>query len=243
MFCKKFLAALFIVVLSAIPSSAKFLWQDYSLTILSGNEYKVGDKNQTIFTFEHAGETEIGDSFLFYDHSRWRNGKVDHYGEWTTRYSITKLTNGKKPKGLISDYFVTSCLEMGNNMKNSLYGIGINLNIKPFSYFKIDYYRRINDNSPNNWQTTIVWGLPFNIGDAEFVYDGFLDKTTSTSRRSADMNFTSQLKWNISPYLKIKNKLYLGIEYVHWDNKYGIKHSSAFPTNERNVNALLQYHF
>lgn len=232
-----------LVVIFAAPVSAKILWQDYSLSFLSGDDYRVENKHQQIFTFEHVAETSMGDSFLFYDHSRPRKGNVGHYGEWTTRYSINNLLNQKPSKGIISDYFIASCLEMGNNMKNSLYGIGINFNIKPFQYFKVDYYRRINDNSPNNWQTTIVWGLPFKIGDAEFVYDGFLDKTTSTSQRSADMNFTSQLKWLISPYLKMKDKLYLGIEYVYWDNKYGIKDSAAFRTNERNINLLLKWHF
>ncbi len=232
-----------LIVLFAAPVSAKILWQDFSLSFLSGDDYRVENEHQKIFTFEHTAETSMGDSFLFYDYAKPRKGNVGHYGEWTTRYSINNLLNKKPSKGIISDYFIASCLEMGNNMKNSLYGIGINLNIKPFQYFKIDYYKRFNDNSPNNWQVTIVWGLPFKIGDAEFLYDGFLDKTTSTSQRSADMNFTSQLKWLISPYFKIQDKLYLGMEYVYWDNKYGIKDSSAFRTNERNVNLLLQWHF
>ncbi len=234
---------IFLAILSISPASAKILWQDFSLSYLNGSDYRVGDKNQAIFTFEHVAETDLGDSFLFYDHSRFANGRVDHYGEWTTRYSISKLLKKDVNQGLISDFFIATCLEMGNNMRNNLYGIGINLNIKPFQYFKIDYYRRQNDNSPNNWQTTVVWGLPFKIGKSEFLYDGFLDKTTSTSARSADMNFTSQLKWLVSPSLGIKNKLYLGVEYVYWDNKYGIKDTAAFRTNERNVNILLKYHF
>jgi nucleoside-specific outer membrane channel protein Tsx len=132
---------------------------------------------------------------------------------------------------------------MGNNLKNNLYGLGINLNIRPFKYFKIDYCRRYNDNAANNWQTTVVWGLPFSIGQEKFLYDGFIDKTTSNRDFAASLNFTSQLKWLLSPHLKIKNKLYLGIEYVYWDNKFGIKNTEAFKTDERNINILLKYHF
>ncbi|MBU1109780.1 MAG: nucleoside-binding protein [Candidatus Riflebacteria bacterium] len=234
---------LYFIILCAVPASAKILWQDFSATLLNGSDYRVGDRNRNVFTFEHTAETSFGDSFLFYDHLRSRNGQTENYGEWSTRYGLGKIFKKDFSSGIIKDYFLSNTLEMGDNIKNTLYGIGIDFNIKPFQYFKIDYYRRINDKVENSWQTTVVWGLPFKIGHEDFVYDGFIDKTTSTKDEAASMNFSSQLKWLITPHLGVKDKVYVGIEYEYWDNKYGIKHTSAFPTNERNVNLLLQWHF
>jgi len=60
---------------------------------------------------------------------------------------------------------------------------------------------------------------------------------------------------NLGKALKLKNykknKLYLGVEYVYWDNKFGIRDGSllfkgakrCWDSDERNLNVLVQYHF
>jgi nucleoside-specific outer membrane channel protein Tsx len=236
----------FVLVLSLIfsaPTFAEIYWDDPSLTLLSGNDYRVGDKNREVLTFEYSAESDWGDHFMFIDYLHSRNGERDFYGELSTRISFSKLFNRNYSSGIIKDYFFSHMLEQGDNLRNNLYGFGVNFNLKPFNYFKVDYYRRINDKAENNNQLTVVWGLPFKIGKSDFVFDGFMDRATKTGQSAVSTNFTSQLKWLISPNLGVKNKVYLGIEYVHWTNKYGIRDSANFRTNERNVNLLLKWHF
>jgi len=287
---QRFLLVLFAVLLLASPASAKYFWQDFNVSLLGGANYRVPydnpkfitqDESRTVFTFEHCGETDFGDTFMFVDYMWNNDGDTELYGELNPRISIGKALNKDLSNGIIQDYFLSYCYEFGNNyyskdsgttqdshFRNHLFGFGINFKIKGFTHFKIDYFLRANGQNVHpagnpawkNQQITFVWGYPFSIGDADFVYDGFVDYTTPETdsanvKHESSTNFTSQLKWNLGKALKLKNykknKLYLGVEYVHWNNKFGIDSNSIpmsdgktkWDTDERNVNVLLQYHF
>ncbi len=81
---------------------------------------------------------------------------------------------------------------------------------------------------------TLAWSVPL----AGLTYDGFVDYVLSSDDKSKSMNMTSQLKYNIGPALNLKSKLFVGIEYVFWQNKFGID-----GVDERNANLLVKYHF
>ncbi|MFT5852739.1 MAG: hypothetical protein ACI87J_002718, partial [Colwellia sp.] len=51
-------------------------------------------------------------------------------------------------------------------------------------------------------------------------------------------NFTSQLKYNLASILDLDTKLYVGVEYAYWVNKFGID-----GVDENNINLLVKYHF
>ncbi len=286
---QRILLVLFAALLLASPASAKYFWQDWSLSYLNGGDYRVPyessfkgpafsqTESRSVFTLEHSGETDFGDTFFFFDYLMNSDGDSELYGEIAPRFSIGKALNKDLSNGIIQDYFLSYCMEIENtyysnnagngsdlHFRNHLFGFGINFKIKPLQYFKIDYYLRANGSVDHltsghpaykNQQVTVVWGYPFNIGDEKFVYDGFVDYTTPETdtngiKHHASTNFTSQLKWNIGKHFKHKNPLYLGIEYVHWSNKFGIDSNSItlpngkkWDTDERNVNLLLQYHF
>lgn len=58
------------------------------------------------------------------------------------------------------------------------------------------------------------------------------------------MNSTSQLKWDAGAYWGEPKTLYTGVEYVHWDDKFGFKNGMyTVNSNEHNVNLLVKYHF
>jgi len=61
---------------------------------------------------------------------------------------------------------------------------------------------------------------------------------TAYGDTEAQMNFTSQLKFNLASMLNLDTKLYVGVEYAYWNNKFGIEGA-----DERNVNLLVKYHF
>lgn len=230
-------------LLAALPSQAEILWQDFSVTALKGNDYRVDFPKQTVYTFEHVAGTSWGDSFLFADHLRGSNGDRSNYAEWSPRLSFGKLSSSELSYGPIKDLLLASTIEMSEFQTNYLYGIGLDLAVPGFSFTQLNLYRRQNEDLDDSWQATLVWGLPFTLFGQQWLYDGFLDWASASKDQSAQMNLTSQLKWSLSPVFDLKSPLYLGIEYVYWLNKYGIKSSSNFRTDESNLNLLLKWHF
>jgi len=235
--------ALGVLALSSLPLNAEVQWQDFSVTYLNGSNYRVDGPDKQVLTFEHVAGESWGDSFLFLDHLRGDNGNRSNYAEWSPRLSLSKLSGSEFKYGIINDVLFTSTVEMSSLQTNFLYGVATDLTVPGFQYLKLNFYRRNNDGVEDNWQLTTTWGVPFKLGEMEFLYDGFMDWSSATADQSASMNFTSQLKWALHPLLDMKSKLYVGIEYVYWRNKYGIADSPQFRTHESNVNLLVKAHF
>ncbi len=245
---EKLLGSCLVMGLALAPvARASIQWQSFSLSYLNGSHYRVGDPERQVSTFEHAAGTSWGDSFLFWDHVYSDNGDNADYGEWSPRFSLCKIwqkcVDSRGANLLFKDVLIATTVEKGEGFTNFLYGIGTDLKVPGFKYFTLNGYRRMAEFKQDNWQTTITWGLPFNIGNQAFLYDGFLDSYTSTDDEHASTNWTMQLKWNLGQNLGFKNPLYLGVEYAYWKNKYGIEDSPGFRTTETNANLLLKWHF
>jgi len=222
---------------------AEVLWQDFSVSYLNGSNYRIDDSNLQILTFEHVAGTSWGDSFLFIDHLRGDNGSRNNYAEWSPRISFSKLSGNSVQLGLIKDLLFTSTVEMSSLQTNFLYGIAADLAVPGFNYLNLNFYRRNNDKVADNWQLTTTWAVPLTLGKQQFLLDGFIDWSSASADQSASLNATSQFKWALHPLLGLKNKLYLGVEYVYWRNKYGIADSQQFRSHESNLNLLIKGHF
>ncbi|KPV94609.1 Nucleoside-specific channel-forming protein, Tsx [Pseudoalteromonas sp. P1-9] len=218
--------------------SAKTHFSDFSVSYLNGNNYEVGDNKKQIVTLEHFAVTSWGDSFTFVDRLESDNGDKETYGEFSPRFKITDFENNP-----VKALYVATTIEygtfsshdgFGSSLTNYLYGVGAGFDVPYFDFFNVNLYYRNNEHGDNNYQTTVTWGLP--IGP--LYYDGFIDYATSRDNSDAQMNFTSQLKYDVAPHLNIDSKLYLGIEYVYWLDKFGIR-----GVDENNVNLLVKYHF
>ncbi|MDP7593714.1 MAG: nucleoside-binding protein [Litorilituus sp.] len=219
--------------LSTLGLEAKTLWSDFSLSYLNGSSYEVGDKDRDVFTFEHASGTTWGDTFMFFDRLESTDGHVETYGEFSPRIKITDVTDS-----FIKSVYFAPSVEFGPKT-NYLLGVGLDLNISVFDYFQINTYLRNNEDGDSSEQLTLVWGVP--LGPIHF--SGFMDYATGVNNTAFgdtenQMNFTSQFKYNIASMLDLDTKLYVGVEYVHWNNKFGIE-----GIDERNVNLLVKYHF
>ncbi len=229
---------LLLLIFTSTTTFAKTLWSDFSLSYLQGNNYEVGDSKRKVLTFEHTTATSWGDSFLFIDHIRSNNDDVETYGEWAPRIKISdfdhQIVKGIYAAGTIEMNTFASADNFGASFTNYLLGVGTDLNIPGFDFFKMNVYYRANEYGDNNYQTTLVWGLPL----GPLYYDGFADITSSTDDSSAGMNITSQLKYDVAPHIGLSSKLYLGVEYTYWINKFGID-----DLDENNVNLLVKYHF
>lgn len=234
-----------LLLCALIPQTglAKVIWQDFRLTYLYGENYRLGDNTRQVFTVEHAAQTSWGDNFFFLDHMRFADGTRTNYAEIQPRFSLAKNSQHAYQWGPIKDVLLAAHVEMSSLATNVLYGVGLDLTIPGFRFFQANFYRRENDNVANNWQLTLVWAYPFQIGEQQFLVDGFLDWASNTEDQRANLNLTPQLKWLLSPYLGIESQLWLGIEYVFWQNKFGIADNPNRRSNERNANLLIKWHF
>lgn len=246
------------VLISTSTIQAKQLWSDNSLSLLRGGDYKVyADETQTVLTFEHASGHSWGDMFLFVDRLEAdklnpnepddrvkRDNGNDTYWEVSPRLSAGKLLSKDLSMGPIKDILLASTAEISEHQTSYLVGPGVDLSVSGFSHLSLNFYRRNNEGSgDDNWQLTTVWGVPFSLGNQQFVYDGFIDWVSGDGDTTSQTNFTSQFKWDLGALWQTPKTLYLGIEYVYWNNRFGIQDTDAFETNERNVNGLLKLHF
>lgn len=230
-------------VFSSASANAEVLWQDFSATYLQGNNYRVESPKKQVLTLEHVAATSWGDSFFFLDHMREENGSRTNYAEWSPRLSLSKTTSKSFQYGFINDILISTNMEMSSLQTNFLYGMGLDLKVPGFQFMQLNGYRRNNDGMAGNWQLTSSWGLPIKLANQEFLYDGFIDWTSTNSEQRSSFNMTSQLKWALHSLFGMSSPLYVGVEYVYWRNKYGIADSPLFRTNESNLNLLVKAHF
>ncbi len=227
---KPFTAAIFTLsTIASFTSIAETLWSDTSATFLRGNNYEVGDSNRTVFTFEHAAGYNWGDSFLFVDRLQSSNGDKETYAEISPRFQISGYKNQ-----VFENIYIATTAEIGDGFTHYLVGLGTKLNIPNFHFFNLNIYHRNNESAKNNQQITASWAVP--IGP--LTYDGFMDYVIANSDEHSSMNLTSQLKYDLAPHMNLKTKLFVGVEYVYWLNKFGID-----GVDEKNVNLLVKYHF
>lgn len=223
-------------------ATAKPVWQDFSITGLYGEDYELTKApEQTTVTFEYAAQFKHGDIFAFADRME-SDGDKSTYFEFAPRLSLGVITGQPIAFGPIKDVLIATNWEANSsdqvNFNNYLYGVGVDLAIPYFQYFQANVYRAKNDNTEDDWQLTLAYGLPFKLASEDFLFDGFMDWSTKEDDHASEMNWTSQLKWNAGKHISPDTRLYLGMEYSHWDNKFGVKNA-----DERNVSALVKYHF
>ncbi|PJI34888.1 outer membrane protein OmpK [Acinetobacter pseudolwoffii] len=242
------LAALCALATTATFTQAKPIWQDFSLTGLYGENYKVpfptqDEKiEQSTVTAEYAAGFKYGDFFAFADRTNNDPNGNETYFEVAPRLSLGAVTGQKLELGPITDVLIATTWE-GNSAQDSdfnnyLYGIGFNLAIPYTNYATINFYKADNDLQEDDYQMTITYAVPFKIGGEEFLADAFLDWSTAEGpNHKSELNWTSQYKWNVGKHISPETKLYLGVEHSVWNNKFGTN------IDQHDVSALVKYHF
>ncbi len=242
--CRFVLGCITLAVGAFFPpfGAAETLWSDASLSVLSGNNYRIGDSERTIVTFEHASGHTWGDTFFFVDRIQPKYSDDYFYGEFSPRLQLKRF-HADNQQAFVKALFLASTWEFGEGFNHYLYGPGIDLVVPKFQFFQLNLYRRNNDTVDDGWQLTTAWGLPFTLAGSHWLYSGFIDWAGGSDDQHANANFTSQLKWNVGRFFSQQAKCYLGIEYVYWRNKFGIQHAEHNKTHETNMNLLVKLHF
>ena len=248
-------------LLATLPSHAGewLQWHGESLTYLYGKDFKVNPDIQQTITFEHANKWKYGDTFMFVD-KIFYNGKADaskgvttYYGEFSPRLSFGKIFDQKLAFGPIKDVLLAMTYERGEGDNEAyLIGPGFDLNIPGFNYFTLNFYVRNTEGSrpgDNVWQITPGWSYTIPVGRSDILIDGYMDwvPDNDQTRRGtyhANLHFNPQIKYDLGKALHLGEKqLYVGVEYDYWKNKYGIKDSDAFTTDQNTMSFLVKVHF
>ena len=232
---------LLFLILGSAGFAHAFEWTDNEVHLLYGTGFRepsaAKDLSREILTFQHINGYKYGRNYLFIDTIFTQAGDPDStklYGEGYTYLSISKLTGLKIPDGVIKDFNLAAGVNTGSESGGSkplvyLYGISIDLSLPKFAFFSIDILandaREPESGKGVSWQITPVWAMPFKIGDTKFIFEGFFDFITSKEERTKQTILAQpQIRWDAGHHFDLKdNKLFVGIEYQYWENKYGIE--------------------
>ncbi|WP_020674880.1 DUF5020 family protein [Geopsychrobacter electrodiphilus] len=210
---------------SAFAGSAQ--WQTSNVELLLGSGYKLGDDTRTTLTFEHANGWKYGDNFFFLDVvNPMRDGvhsTNDLYAEFSPRLSLSKISGKKIAFGFVKDVLLASTLEMGEYSHNYLYGVGFSLDLPKFAYADINIYVRNNPNQDGQtYQITPVWALPFTVGSAKMLFEGFADIAGSEGNTKFNIDCQPRLLLDVGNFWQAPDSLWVGVEYMYWHNKFGV---------------------
>ncbi|MBF0263743.1 MAG: hypothetical protein HQL46_00595 [Gammaproteobacteria bacterium] len=232
-----FVAAVALLLITSSLTAAP-LWQSNEIFLLHGKGYEVNSDKQSVMTLEHASGWSFGDVFAFVDINKYHhsNESTDYYGEISPRLSYNKLSNNKI-NGTLQDILLATTLEFGKgDVEGLLLGVGFDFKFPGFNYVNVNIYRRFinTERDGETIQITPAWSLNFS---QNVSFEGYADwNITSDDNYKENFHFNPRLKYTI-PVLS--NKAAIGLEYSYWKNKYGIKSSSAFKTDQEAISLFI----
>lgn len=223
--CVALLLAISIVPEASAGSSS---WQSTNIQYLYGGGFKLGSKDRSTITVEHANIWKYGDNYFSLDVTDpeidRKGSRTGLYAEFSPRFSIGKITNTNLAFPFVKDVLVATTLEMGEGFHNYLYGIGLSLNLPKFDFADLNVYVR---NDPNlkgtTYQVTPAWKLPFTIGSAKLTFEGFADIVGSEGYSNFSIDAQPALLLDVGNFWSVPDSLYVGTEVIYWHNKFGVK--------------------
>lgn len=238
------MTGLMAALVSGAQAEGMLQWQDNSLSFLQGGHFEADPQTQTTVTFEHVSGWNFGDLFLFVDgisyngDDNFYGDDTSYYGEIAPRLSAGKLLDKDLSFFFVKDVLLATCYEFGDNdLKNYLAGPGFDLNIPGFDFFQLNFYRVWNESEQDSYQITPVWKMSQPVGITTVVFDGYIDWEFGNDRDNLHIN--PQLKLDMGVFLGMEaGKLYGGVEYDYWENKYGMGGN-----DQSAISALIKYHF
>ncbi len=220
------LLILLLATLTAFPAFAdEFIqWHSTNLQLLRGFDYKLGNENRTIVTFEHANGWRYGDFHAFTD-VIWADGDATLYSEVAPRFSFSKISGYDFSYGIIKDISLSTQIEKPEHQAvRYLYGLGVDLNIEGFKYFKTNWLLRDNQRlNGTTYQLTLAWNRPFTLAGTQWVIEGFADFAGAEGATTSHQLIVPRFLLDIGDLTGHEaGNLYAGIEWSYWHNKFGV---------------------
>lgn len=207
---------------------AKNKWGINQISFLSGNEYAPYNEHKKTLRFDHSDSWAYGDNYYFFDITNPVSKNTFIYGEWHSRLSFSKMTGHKIGFGPISDVLLAGELNFdGQGTHIYLYGLGFNLKIPGFRFFKLNTYARRNPKyHGTTYQISWSWLLPINLihDRLKFEFGGFCDYAGRQGGAASNFLTKPQLLLDVGNLIfNSPNNIFAGIRYVYWHNRLGEK--------------------
>ena len=215
----------FIFLPYSVMASDWLHWHSSNIQYLRGSSYKVGEKQRSIVTLEHANGWKYGDNFGFVDIVFPDGQDHSYYGEFSPRLSFSKMTGKSFSAGIVKDVLISTTFEKSKDQGlQYLLGGAIDLNLPGFKYFNMNAY--VHDSTEldgQTWQVTLAWKRPFEIGRAKFVCEGFADFQGEEGTSNHNQLIVPRFLVDVGDLAGIReNRFMMGVEYQYWHNKFGI---------------------
>lgn len=214
----------------AQPSAQSQGFNALNLQLLRGSGYELGRETASIITGEWANAWRYGENFAFVDVSGPGSGDSSTYAKWMPRFSVSRLVSRNFSAGPIQDLFLAANAEFGEDFTNLFPGVGISLTVPGFNFVKVNSYLRDTRDLPGStMQMNLAWNATFATGVAHWEFGGFLDwngaegNAGSGLYRPASLLMQPQLMLDVGRFFDSPDRLYAGIEWQYWRNKYGVR--------------------
>jgi nucleoside-specific outer membrane channel protein Tsx len=199
------------------------------------------DVPKSMFTFENMTVGGWGSSYLFVDFIRsWSAADTNAkevYAEWYPSLSLRKISGKQPSTGFLRDVSATVGLSTGVRSTGPapfavVPGVTFDLKVPGFTFVSVGTYAFIDrgqfQGQPTGcrgttYQVTPSWSLPMKMGALAMSLDGFVDFIGSHADCKAMVITQPQLRVDISRLWHKPGKVYLGVEWDFWHNKYGIE--------------------
>ncbi len=191
-------------------------------------------------TLENSAAWSWGSSYFFIDYLKSSDADqnaAEFYGEWYPSASVSKITGYDfEQRYLLKDVLITMGVNAGSKTTGAgplvfLPGLTFDLKFPAFQFFSIGAYAYIDKGRVNGqgngcntttYQITPSWSLPFSYGRANFRFDGFIDYIGSHGQCEYQIVSQPTLKLDIGNFRGKPDRLFAGVEWSYWRNKYGI---------------------
>jgi nucleoside-specific outer membrane channel protein Tsx len=224
---------LFCLLSVSSHSAVAFDWTSNDIQVLHGNDFKLGDKDRTTVTVEHSNGWKYGSNFFFVDIVDRNDVGIELYAEVYSYLSLNKISGHDWSLGVLKDISLMTGLNISNkpendNFKAYLLGLNFEFSAPAFDYLQVSVSAYKDDNVSHKYGTQItpVWSVPFELAHLKFKFRGFTDFNIGNTNAAGIFSILSQpqLLLDVGDLAGLKSdKVYIGTEYQHWHNKYGVK--------------------
>lgn len=213
-----------IVVLASQPVAHASEWSSTEIQLLHGSSFELGDPSRDIITFNHVSGWRLGSNFFFFDVTQPFANGTEVYGEWYPRLSLGRLLDREPGQGMVKDLSLTLAINAGDDFRAYLAGTTVHFDVPGFAFFDLDimaYDDRAVDGT--TFIVTPAWERHFTLGQVSGQFRGFIDWIGAEGDRSEQLLAQPQLLVNVASLWGQKGRLWVGIEYQFWHNKYGLE--------------------
>ncbi|MDC9595894.1 outer membrane protein OmpK [Xenorhabdus anantnagensis] len=210
------------------------------------------DPQKTISPIVEAfGDYKIGDMYVY---SIWQNSlqhdykgdKSTYYYKFVPRLSASKITGYDLSYGPLKDVLFAQWIAKTKNVKYDYFpGISLDWQVGGFSWLRTIFY--FENNAQGNWNDQrihIDYGIPFSNQLGDFRVVGTFDYTLGLGDNPEMIDFKPELHYDLGKKLGYQaGHLWTGVVVNPVKNKYKIKDTSDFRTNQFSYGVFIRYSF